>query len=455
MEPATQAATTIQAHWRGYRARIEFKAQQGAASTIHDHVGRFLARRQAAKDEEQQQRAARFKAVMARHSDRIKALEHEKRLIKGLPLEELQALQARREAAAATIQATWRGAQQRQQLRATMPAFGGLRPITCSSPTLPDDPSGFLPACRSSRNWLRQSAAQQQPAPTGPNLIRTLRQQQLQQENSALSAHYSGAAAAEAADAAAGGRLASSVSQPLLPCAEESSWLSAEGSKLSATGGLLQEASAYGQRRAAIPAANRAMLDRQIKTRADAVSADPGTLRAVRDRQQQVDQRLQQLLQEHRSSEGKRLQAVRRRQRLLQKSEVLHGHLKQLPGGLDALDADSSSACCWPAQQSLLRPGSIRSERAQQAHALSLGEARVQSKWWAPLKQLNQMYGALATAAARGGGARGGEGRLIQGHRTQAADAAGFLRMQRDWEQEEIAWRGSWAAIGEREAQRV
>jgi type VI protein secretion system component VasF len=40
-----------------------------------------------------------------------------------LPLDELQALQARREAAAATIQAHWRGAQQRQRMRATMPAF--------------------------------------------------------------------------------------------------------------------------------------------------------------------------------------------------------------------------------------------------------------------------------------------------------------------------------------------
>lgn len=218
----------------------------------------------------------------------------------------------------------------------------------------------------------------------------------------------------------------------------------------------------------------------QIKTRADAVSTDPGTLRAVRDRQQQVDQRLQQLLQEHRTSEGKRLQAVRRRQRLLQKAvsflgwwgiswtplwlkggfagvssprktgvfamqEVLHGHLKQLPDGLDPLAADSGA--CWPVQQSLPRPGSIRSERAQQAHALSMGEARVQSKWWAPLKQLNQMYGAWATV--RGGGA----GQQQQGHRT--ADAAGFLRMQRDWEQEEAALRGSWAAIGEQEAQRA
>jgi hypothetical protein len=80
-----------------------------------------------------------------------------------------------------------------------------------------------------------------------------------------MSAHCAGAAPA-AADAAAGVGLASSVSQwPLLPCAEESSWLSAEGSKLSAAGGLLPEASAYGQRRAAIPAANRAVLDRQVR----------------------------------------------------------------------------------------------------------------------------------------------------------------------------------------------
>lgn len=58
----------------------------------------------------------------------------------------------------------------------------------------------------------------------------------------------------------------------------------------------------------------------QIKTRVGAVSADPSTLRAVRDRQQQTDLRLQQLMQEHRSTEGRRLQAVRRRQRLLQKA---------------------------------------------------------------------------------------------------------------------------------------
>lgn len=54
--------------------------------------------------------------------------------------------------------------------------------------------------------------------------------------------------------------------------------------------------------------------------RVDAVSADPSTLRAMQDRQQQTDQRLAKLLQEHSCMEGKRLQAVRRRQRLLQKA---------------------------------------------------------------------------------------------------------------------------------------
>ncbi len=58
----------------------------------------------------------------------------------------------------------------------------------------------------------------------------------------------------------------------------------------------------------------------QVKVRVDAVSADPSTLRAMRDRQQQTDQRLSKLLQEHDATEGKRLQAVRRRQRLLQKA---------------------------------------------------------------------------------------------------------------------------------------
>jgi hypothetical protein len=100
-----------QAHFRRYCARKHYKKQKAAAVRIQIHVGSFLSRRQVgiwlqtasaaaraahaqtatslllavtecsscmvavtvqvAKDEEQQQRAARFKAVMARHTARI------------------------------------------------------------------------------------------------------------------------------------------------------------------------------------------------------------------------------------------------------------------------------------------------------------------------------------------------------------------------------------------------
>lgn len=121
---------------------------------------------------------------------------------------------------------------------------------------------------------------------------------------------------------------------------------------------------------------------------------------------------------------------------------MLHGHLKQLP------ELDQLSDNAWPAQYSLPRPGSIRSERAQQTHALSMGEVRVQSKWWTPLKQLNHMYGIWATAHA-------GNHAVLDSKGYRAADGAGFLRMQRDWEQEEAAWRGSWSHLQEQEQQRL
>jgi hypothetical protein len=117
--------------------------------------------------------------------------------------------------------------------------------------------------------------------------------------------------------------------------------------------------------------------------------------------------------------------------------DILHGHLKQLP------DLDQLSESAWPAQNSLPRPGSIRSERAQQAHALSIGENRMQSKWWTPLKQLNYMYGIWATHA----------GLDRKGYRA-AAEGAPFPRMH-DWEKEEAAWRGSWSHIENQEQQRL
>jgi hypothetical protein len=141
---------------------------------------------------------------------------------------------------------------------------GGLRPITCCSPTLPDELSSF--PLGSSGSWQLQSAQRPQHAP-GANLIKTLRKHQLQQEQSATSTQGPAQEPSAAALAQGRGSLASSVSKwAMMPCAEESSWLSAEASTLTAAGGLAQESSSYGQRRAAIPAANRAMLDRQVSS---------------------------------------------------------------------------------------------------------------------------------------------------------------------------------------------
>jgi hypothetical protein len=90
----------------------------------------------------------------------------------------------------------------------------------------------------------------------------------------------------------------------------------------------------------------------QLKTRVDAVSAHPSTLRAVRNRQQQTEQRVQQLLQEHFNTEGKRLQAVRRRQRLLQKAVSELRAQQQSRGLLSCLQSvcvsDCSAPCTFP-----------------------------------------------------------------------------------------------------------
>jgi hypothetical protein len=67
----------------------------------------------------------------------------------------------------------------------------GLRPITCSSPILPDDPSGLIP--NSSSSWQLRSAQHTQH---GTNLIRSMRKQQLQQEQSAASLQGAGEHAA-------------------------------------------------------------------------------------------------------------------------------------------------------------------------------------------------------------------------------------------------------------------
>jgi hypothetical protein len=70
---------------------------------------------------------------------------------------------------------------------------------------------------------------------------------------------------------------------------------------------------------------------------------------------------------------------------------------------------------------------------------MSLGEVRVQQRWWGPLKQLNHTFEAWATHPV--GPQEDGRG----------ADASGFLQSQLALQQEEAAWRSSWANILQQE----
>jgi len=125
---------------------------------------------------------------------------------------------------------------------------GALRPITCCSPTLPNDPSDLMAhnSCHSVATQQAQAACLHRPIggqSLPPKLPATKSQEATASRN-------------------CGG---------LVPVAEESSWLLPESSKLSAAGGALQAEHSSCQRRTALPAANRAMLERQVRDRLAAV----------------------------------------------------------------------------------------------------------------------------------------------------------------------------------------
>ncbi len=76
--------------------------------------------------------------------------------------------------------------------------------------------------------------------------------------------------------------------------------------------------------------------------------------------------------------------------------EALSAQLEQLPSLADV--AARREEHTYPA---LLAGGDpARAARARQAHALALAESKPGSRWWQPLKQLNQQCEA---AAAEGG----------------------------------------------------
>uniref|UniRef100_A0A383VJC1 Uncharacterized protein n=1 Tax=Tetradesmus obliquus TaxID=3088 RepID=A0A383VJC1_TETOB len=439
-----EAAAVIQKHFRRYQAQKRYKQQQSATSTIQQHASRFLARRQAARDNEQEQRAARFQAVMSRHHERIQQLELEKRAIKQLGAGELEAWQARREAAATTIQAHWRGSRQRQQLKLSHPALATLRPVACSSPQPADEPSCSTRPISSkvpSNHPLLHSVTA--AGVTG------LHAEPSTASVAAWPAHRAGLEQQPSSASVCSGVGYSSRAAAMHGAlrGEASSCLSAEASRLSAVGAAAQQPADAPRRTAALPAARRMVLERQVQLRTDAFKAAPNALAAARATQQESDQRLVHLLEQHTAAAAERLKAAQRRQKLLQDAEALHSQLQQLPQ-LSQLPDNVTGA-------HFALPGACgaRAQRSRQAHALALAEAKVGSKWWLPLKALNQQLRDAAAAAEQDAGSTSGSAsKAAAGALWGAAGSTGLL--QQDWQQQELMWKDSWQRIREEEQQR-
>jgi hypothetical protein len=124
--------------------------------------------------------------------------------------------------------------------------------------------------------------------------------------------------------------------------------------------------------------------------------------------------------------------------------EALHSQLPQLPQLSQLPENISGTHFSVPAADS------ARAQRSRQAHALALAEAKVGSKWWVPLKALNQQLRDAAAAAEKG--ARTPGAAAAGGGMWGAVGSTGLL--QQDWQQQEQLWRDSWQRIREEEQQR-
>jgi hypothetical protein len=136
---------------------------------------------------------------------------------------------------------------------------------------------------------------------------------------------------------------------------------------------------------------------------------------------------------------------------LLYLQECLHSQLQQLPQLSQLPDNVTGAHFSLPAA------GSARAQRAKQAHALALAEAKVGSKWWLPLKALNQQLRDAAAAAEQyastGSGAASKAAAASGGLSWGSAGSSGLL--QQEWQQQEKVWKDSWQRIREEEQQRT
>ncbi|KAG2486333.1 hypothetical protein HYH03_015037 [Edaphochlamys debaryana] len=354
------AVRRIQAAWRTYKARKAFVKMRHAASTIQAVAKGWYVRKKLAEARGRHDMEQRFHAIIEKRREKMRLLEAEKREILAMPGSELEEWEQRRFFAAVRMQAHWRGLVARRKM------------------------------AQSPERLRREKAA----ATIQSAFKKLMRQRRAT------------GALAQAASAAATAAFASPHGSPLRQSHMRLSSASVllgspqpgfegqgpgPGARLSpqqaARAGLVVE-----EEEEDVLTRNAKMMGprryKELKNQVDGKLSAYLALAKARGAARRpdaalVDERLGELLADYNASAQERLAAVATRQRNLVVVDTLCKQLEQVRP-LAELPTDAQP-------QDFPRPprGSERFERAKQAHALALAEAKVGSRWWLHLKGLN------------------------------------------------------------------
>ncbi|KAG2447816.1 hypothetical protein HYH02_007273 [Chlamydomonas schloesseri] len=373
-----------------------------AAQRIQTVAKGWYVRKKVAEQRRRHDMEQRFLTVMDKHREKIRILEAEKRALLALPGAELEDWERRRFLAAVRVQAAWRGlvarrkmaqsperARREQAARKIQSAFKRILHSKRASGALASAVAAAgnpLAAATAAAAAQRQSYLMRQ---SGASVL--LGSPRLQGSPEPM---RPGGGLSPQQQAAAGGATG------LVAAAEQE-------------GAMGRGSSVMGPRRYK---ELKAQVDGKLaayvalaKARGAAKRPDPAL----------ADARLAALLRDYHASAPARLADAHTRQRNLVVVDTLCAQLEQMRP-LSELPADV-------APQDFPRPprGTERAERAAQAHALSLTDARV-GKWWTHLRSLN----------------------------TQAVQESLLAEDEERWEALDARWRRMWQELEEQENRR-
>lgn len=341
------AARTIQAAWRGRKGRRAFDRLRDAAQKIQAVAKGWYVRKKIREQRDRGDLDRRFQDIMEKHREKIQVLEVEKRELMKVPGGELEDWEMRRLRAVIKVQAHWRGLVQRRRMAQSperVQREKAARQIQSAFKKM-------LVARRSVQSIIGASVATTASMYGSPPHVR--------QSNASV---LIGSPRLMISPGNAGA--APSPGGTTMPSGADVAELGRGASYMGPKRYKELETQVNGRTSAAVALA---------KVRSTARRPDP----------RPSDERLGELLRQYKGTAQERMSATHTRQRNLVVMDTLSAQLDQVRPLKDLPDNVKPQDFPRPAR------GSERMERASQAHALMLAEARVGSKWWKHLKGLN------------------------------------------------------------------